>query len=164
MAITRDDGRTWQFARPLQGYGVEQPCLFERKDGTLVAYFRDSSELHKIRKSESSDQGFNWSPIAPTDLPNPGSGIDVLRLKNGLIALVYNDVDKDPRSSIAISLSDDEGRTWKWTRHLEQSLTGRYDYPSMIQSTDGLIHVTYSVNVQSIKHVTFNEDWIKAGN
>ena len=39
-------------------------------------------------------------------------------------------------------------------------------YPSVIQSRDGAIHVTYSYFTpegKSIKHVRFNEDWVRAG-
>ena len=36
----------------------------------------------------------------------------------------------------------------------------------MIQASDGAIHVTYSyftAEGKAIKHVRFNEDWVKAG-
>ena len=37
----------------------------------------------------------------------------------------------------------------------------RFDYPSIVQSRDGSLHVTYSYNLKTIKHVTFNEAWIR---
>jgi predicted neuraminidase len=37
----------------------------------------------------------------------------------------------------------------------------RFDYPSIVQARDGKIHVTYSYNVETIKHVVFDEEWIK---
>ena len=64
--------------------------------------------------------------------------------------LVYNDPERG-RHSLAVSLSDDEGRTWKWTRHLERDAEtadakqrGEYHYPSIMQAADGTLHVTYS--------------------
>jgi predicted neuraminidase len=106
-----------------------------------------------------------WSLARGSDLPNPGSGLDGLRLRSGNWLLVYNDTN-DKRNSLAVSLSDDEGATWKWTRHLERHEQGQYHYPAVIQSRDGLIHVAYSYFVsegKTIKHVTMNEHWLREG-
>ena len=40
-------------------------------------------------------------------------------LANGHWVLVYNDLEQG-RYSLAVSLSEDEGATWPWTRHLER--------------------------------------------
>jgi predicted neuraminidase len=163
MALTSDGGETWQFSKILLGAWVEQPSVFERKNGTLVTYMRDASDTHRIRKSESDDFGLNWSPIVNTQFPNPGSGVEVIRLLSGNIVLIYNDCENDPRNSLDVVLSDDEGVTWKWKRNIEKTDgQGRFDYPSIIQSRDGKIHATYSYNVKTIKHVVFDEKWIKS--
>ena len=165
MAITEDGGKTWKFSKPPYGYGVEQPSVFERKDETLVAYIRDFSSARRIRKTESHDHGLTWTPIVNTEFPNPGSGVEVIRLENGNIVLIYNDCTNDPRNTLAVSMSDDEGKTWKWTRHIERrNGKGRFDYPSIIQAKDGMLHATYSYNLQTIKHVAFDEEWIKQRN
>jgi hypothetical protein len=86
-------------------------------------------------------------------------------LKSGHWLLVYNDTTRG-RDSLAASLSDDEGRTWKWTRHLERQKGGSYHYPAAIAGRDGTIHVVYSYFVQggkSMKHAAFNEAWIALG-
>lgn len=57
----------------------------------------------------------------------------------------------------------DDGRTWKWIRHLENTEGGRFDYPSLIQAEDGTLHATCTYNLKTIKHVHFNEDWIQEG-
>jgi len=163
MAMTSDEGKTWTFSQSPYGYGVEQPSVIQRKDGSLVTFFRDSSPAHRIRFSESKDGGFSWTAIQNTDLLNPGSGLEALRLKSGRVILIYNDVEDDPRSSLAVSTSEDEGRTWKWTRHIERDRQGRYDYPSVIQARDGWIHVTFSFNVRTIKHAKFTEAWVQEG-
>ncbi len=161
MGFTADDGRSWRFATPPLGYAVEQPTVVERMDGTLVALFRDGSNVHRIRKSTSQDQGTTWSPVIATELPNPGSGLEILRLRSGKIVLIYNDVEVDPRNRLVVSLSDDEGATWKWSRCLECGENGRFDYPSIIQGQDGMLHATFSYNLKTIKHVVFSETWIK---
>ena len=79
--------------------------------------------------------------------------------------MIYNDTNKG-RSTLAVSISEDEGRTWSSTRHLEKHEKGAYHYPAIIQGADGTIHAVYSYFVEggkSMKHAAFNEDWIKAG-
>jgi predicted neuraminidase len=161
MAITADRGRSWFFSRPPLGYGIEQPTVFEKDNGDLIALFRDASSRHRIRRSDSHDCGRTWSPVVDTNLPNPGSGLQVLRLASGNLALIYNDVDHDPRSRLAVSLSPDQGETWPWSRYVENDDHGRYDYPCLIQTEDGRLQATYSYNVKTIKQVVFSEEWIK---
>jgi predicted neuraminidase len=163
MAISDDDGKTWTASKPLAGYGNIQPALLRRSDGTIVAYMRENGPLKKIRIAESTDDGVSWGPVGVTAFPNPGSGLDAVRLANGHWVLVYNDTIKG-RSSLAVSLSDDEGKTWKWTRHLERHSTGSYHYPAIAQAWGETLHVVYSYFVEggkSMKHVAFNEAWIR---
>lgn len=165
MAISDDEGATWHASEPLLGFGAIQPSVVRRDDGTLVAYMRENGPLNKIRVSESKDNGETWGPVGTIDLPNPGSGLDAVRLKSGTWALVYNDL-QNGRNQLAVSLSDDEGKTWPTTRHLERHETGSYHYPAIIQAKDGTIHVVYSYFVEggkSMKHAEFNEAWIRAG-
>lgn len=165
MAISDDEGTTWHASEPLLGFGAIQPSVVRRDDGTLVAYMRENGPLNKIRVTESTDDGETWGPVGTIDLPNPGSGLDAVRLKSGAWALVYNDL-RNGRNQLAVSLSDDEGKTWPVTRHLERHETGSYHYPAIIQAKDGTIHVVYSYFVEggkSMKHAEFNEAWVRAG-
>lgn len=164
MAISDDDGKTWYASEPLIGFGNIQPAVLERKDGSLVAYMRENGPLDKIRVAESQDKGMTWGPVGALDIPNPGSGLDAVRLANGHWVLIYNDTTRG-RNSLAVSLSEDEGRTWPITRHLERHDDGSYHYPTIIQGADGTIHAVYSYFVKegkSMKHAAFNEDWIRA--
>jgi predicted neuraminidase len=115
--------------------------------------------------AESTTEGLTWGPVRSTDLPNPGSGLDAVRLNNGHWILVYNDTQdgEHDRSQLAVSLSLDEGRTWSATRYLEKHETGAFHYPAVIQTRDQRIHVVYSYFSdagKSMKHVSFDEAWL----
>jgi predicted neuraminidase len=165
MAISDDLGKTWFASEPLVGYGNIQPAVLRRNDGTLVAYMRENARLSKIRVCESKDDGVSWGPVEVLNLPNPGSGLDAVRLANGHFVLIYNDTVKG-RNSLAVSISDDEGHSWRWTRHLEKQEKGSYHYPAIIQSSDGKMQAVYSYFAEdgkSMKHAAFNEAWVQGG-
>lgn len=166
MAISDDNAETWKPGLPIVGRGNVQPSVVRRTDGTLIAFMRDNGdEPGRIMISHSNDDGYEWSQAEATTLINPGTSVEAIGLKDGSWLMVYNDV-KNGRHSLAVSLSDDEGKSWKWTRHLEKEETGEgsFSYPSVIQSKDGLVHVTYSFHLKddkTIKHVAFTADWVK---
>jgi predicted neuraminidase len=165
MALSDDGGRTWRASQPLIGFGNIQPTVLERRDGSLVAYMRENGPLERIRTCESADGGDSWGEVGVLDLPNPGSGLDAVRLSSGHWVMVHNDTT-DGRASLAVSLSEDEGATWPHVRHLEKHADGQYHYPAVIEGADGTIHAVYSYFVpggKSMKHAAFNEAWVRAG-
>ncbi len=168
MAITDDGGQIWQFSEPLVAAGNIQPSIARRADGTLVAYMRDNGPAPKrLHISTSQDKGLNWSPVRDCDLPNPGSGADIVTLHNGHWVLAYNDTEEG-RESLAVSLSTDEGRTWSHTKHLELGIPHAFKissaYPSIIQGADGTLHAVYSYHHsysgKTIKYAKFTESWL----
>ena len=165
MAISDDGGSTWYASKPLLGFGAIQPAVLRRDDGTLVAYMRENGFTGHVRVCESTDDGITWGPVGVSELVNPGSGLDGVRLNNGHWVLVHNDTSSG-RNQLAVSLSTDEGLTWKASRHLEQQPTGSFHYPCVIQAKDGMIHAVYSYfcdEGKTMKHAAFNEDWILKG-
>ena len=169
MAISDDGGYTWTASEPIIGYGCIQPSVVRKRDGTLVAYLRDNGPPPKrAHISYSKDDGVSWTQAKDTDIPNPGTSLEVIRLRSGDWIMVYNDIERG-RYSLVAAISNDEGATWQWKRHLDgdpaQPGTNQYHYPSVIEAKDGAIHVTYSYFVpegKAIKHVKFNEDWVKS--
>ncbi len=167
IAISDDQGESWKPSLPIVGYGNIQPSIVQKKDGSLVAFMRDNGDSPgKILKSISIDNGYSWTAAEKTEIINPGTSVDAIKLKNGNWVMVYNDLESD-RYSVAVSLSDDEGKTWKWTKRLERddNKKGSFSYPSVIQTKDGMIHLTYSYrmgeNKKTIKHVSFTSKWVK---
>jgi predicted neuraminidase len=168
--FTEDWGKTWSFSEPILELGNIQPSFVRKKNGNVMAYMRDNGLPHHIRVSESKDNGVTWSEVTQSEILNPGSSVECISLTSGAWVMVCNDTF-DGRHWLTAYLSDDEGATWKWKRKLENwpdKEAGSASYPSVIQSADGTVHCTYSyvikeVKGSSIKHVRFNEEWVKAG-
>jgi predicted neuraminidase len=168
IGISDDGGARWHCSQPLIGGGNVQPSLTRRRDGTLVAWMRDNGPPpHRVMSSESRDQGETWSPVIDTHLPNPGSGVEALVLRNGDWLFIGNNSESG-RHSLSVWRSRDEGRTWPFRTTLENDPAEKasFSYPSLIQSRDGTLHATYSVAVGNgtsfIRHAHWNEEWIQA--
>ncbi|KAA3618654.1 MAG: exo-alpha-sialidase [Calditrichaeota bacterium] len=159
VAISDDNGHTWNPSTPIVGRGNIQPVILARKSGELVAYMRDNGNPPaRIMKSLSKDRGETWSPVEDMKIPNPGASVTGLVLKNGDWCLVYNDLE-DGRHNLTLAISGDEGRTWPVNKIIEESAPGEgsFAYPAVLQTKDGSIHISYSWHKgkKSIKYVVF---------
>jgi predicted neuraminidase len=172
MAISDDEGQTWSFSEPLVGGGNIQAGLARRSDRSLVAYMRDNGPPPKrLHWSESRDGGETWSRVEDSVLPNPGSGADIVTLRNGHWVLVFNDLERG-RHSLAVALSENEGKSWDWIRKLELDPRGdegtRSHYPAVVEGASGELHLVYSHHFggsdrgRTIKYARFSEEWVKA--
>ena len=75
---------------------------------------------------------------------------------------------------MTLAISADGGRTWPWRRHLDEGdgycmtnnseakLNREFSYPSIKQSADGALHMSYTYFRQAIKYVRADEAWAKA--
>jgi len=157
--ISTDAGASWQRSGLMtSSVPVIQPALIQRADGSLLAYLRTGGDDRRIRASVSDNRGQNWSDCAPTQLQNPNSGIDMVRLQSGEIVLVFNNVASG-RTPLHVALSTDECRSWPVIRTLETQ-PGEFSYPCVIQARTGLIHVVYTYDRKSIKYVCCDVDWL----
>lgn len=149
-----DGGKTWTATEPVNDgktFGAIQPSILSYKDGKLQAIGR--SRQGKIFSIWSADQGQSWGEMTATTLPNPSSGIDAVTLADGRQLVVYNHTARG-RSPLNVALSD-EGKTWQAALVLENT-PGEYSYPAVIQSPDGLVHITYTWKRQKVKHVVID--------
>ena len=182
MTFTDDWGQTWHTSAPLVGAGNIQPSVVQRQDGSLHTLMRDNGPPPKrLLQAESRDRGETWSAVTDSEHPNSGTGAELIRLRKGHWLLINNDTEQG-RRRLVVRLSDDEGRSWKWQRSLEEDPpgpeAGAYHYPSIVEARDGTLHATYSFHLnrrdlprdvdgdpaaKSIKHAHFNLAWIQAG-
>jgi predicted neuraminidase len=154
MEYTNDLGATWRKSDALNDraqFGAIQPTILTYRSGTIQILCR--SRQKRITECWSTDHGRTWSAMKSTELPNPSSGIDAVSLSDGRALLVYNHTERD-RSPLNVAASSD-GKQWKAALVLEDQ-PGEYSYPAVIQTRDGLVHITYTWKRQRIKHVALD--------
>ncbi|MEO3805057.1 sialidase family protein [Nonomuraea sp. B1E8] len=174
VQVSDDGGRTWaEHAVPGSG-DLVQMTIAERPDGRLLAMYRDR-RAGRIYASTSAD-GRAWSVPERTGLPNNDSSVQLTKLGDGRLALVYNDASlereqyrwvvkngkqrkKALRTPLVLAVSDDGGESWPYRRVLQdsdreywQNELG-YSYPSVIDGGDGRVDVAFSYLRKTIKHL-----------
>ena len=117
------------------------------KDGRLQVLMRTHNA--KLATSYSSDNGMTWTDVVLTDIPSNQSGTDAVTLRDGRHLLIYNNFEtlpnepKGPRTPLSLAISDD-GIHWRHLLTLEDSPTGEFSYPAIIEGRDGTLHCTYT--------------------
>ncbi len=164
--ISKDLGRTWEVVGPIND-GVEfdaiQPSILTYPGGRLQVICRTRQGV--LAESWSDDQGRTWSAMTAMDLPNPNSGTDAVTLRDGRQLLVYNHSTKEgeepkDRNILNVAVSAD-GKDWTPVMTLEnEPVEDGYAYPAVIQASDGYVHITYTYNRRSIKHVVLDPSGI----
>ena len=154
MALDLVSANAWQQVGPLNvpsEFGAIQPTILVHTKTRLQILCR--SQQGVITEAWSEDGGESWGPMTATALPNPSAGIDALRLRDGRFLLVYNPTARG-RDKLEVAVSPD-GKAWRRAVVLEDA-PGEYSYPAVIQSRDGLVHVTYTWRRERIKHVVLD--------
>jgi predicted neuraminidase len=150
-----DGGRTWDRTPPLndgKAIGAIQPSILIHADGRLQALGRTRNG--RLFETWSADHGRTWTALELTGLPNPSAGTDATTLGDGRFLLVYNHTAKG-RSPLNVAVSSN-GRDWLAGAVLEDEAGREFSYPAVIQTRDGLVHVTYTWQRQRIKHVVLD--------
>jgi len=161
-----DGGNTWTIIGPLNDtkeFNAIQPTILNYGGGKLQMLSRTKESI--ISENWSQDYGKTWSKMSATSLPNPNSGIDGVTLKDGRQLLVYNPTGKNwgDRVPLSVAVSKD-GKKWDRVLDLEpvtektEREKEEYSYPTVIQAANGMVHIVYTWNRKTVKHVVLNPD------
>lgn len=167
MDRSEDGGKTWS-ATPylsfdtseITGKGIIQPTLWESSPGNVHALLRSTSGM--ICRTDSKDYGKTWSSVYKTSLPNPNSGIDLVKLEDGTLVLIYNpdNTNWGSRNTISATLSFDNGLTWPKKVDIESGVKNdEFSYPAIINNGD-TVSLTYTWNRKKIVFWQATKDWI----
>lgn len=156
-----DGGQTWQYI-PVDTnseFDVIQPSILFYPKNRLQILCR--SKQGNVIQAWSSDGGNSWGKLTKTKLLNPNSGTDAVTLKDGTQLIVYNpDVPGQDwfngRSKLHVAVSTN-GKKWRDVAVLENGDKEEFSYPAVLQTRDGLVHITYTYDRKNIKHVVLQQ-------
>lgn len=158
-----DGGKTWTATPPVNDgktIGAIQPSILFHGGDKLQSIGRTKNG--KLFEIWSDDGGATWGKMTLMDLPNPNSGTDAVTLKDGRQLLVYNHnvragSNNKGRSPLNVAVSPD-GKNWFAALVLENNpdAPNGFAYPAVIQTRDGLVHITYTWERKRIKHVVID--------
>lgn len=141
--------------------GNLQPQVVQINNEDLFCFMRRGGNYEPTQegwmlRSESHDGGYTWSPAVRTQFPNPNSALDLIKLKNEHLLLIYNDSMND-RTPLAAAVSVDGGKTWPYRRVIAGG-QNEYAYPYAIQAHDDKIYLIYTTNGRTtIMMMVFDE-------
>jgi predicted neuraminidase len=130
--------------------GIIQPSVVWLGGHHLRFYARSQTRSALIAVADSMDDGRSWTQAHFIGLPNPNSGIDAVRLKDGRVVLAFND-SFDQRTPLNLAVSAD-GEHFRIFKTLEDG-PGEYSYPALVEAANGDLLVTYTWRRQTIKFV-----------
>lgn len=158
--------KTWMESTRIHArLGALQPAVAQIDAEHLIAFCRrgggygPKTEGYIVR-TESHDGGRTWSQGEETAFPNPNAAVDLLKLADGHLLLVYNDNMHD-RTPLTVAISTDNGATFLKRVNVA---TGNHDYayPYAIQARDGKIHLVFTSDARSIvNQAVFDESEIQ---
>lgn len=174
--VSDDQGETWKAVRMPDSSGRVHANVVEVEEGHLVAFMRSRFADH-VYTSESHDFGDTWTVPEANVLPNNNASVSAIKLQSGEVALAYNvnaannaEFGKVAwpglRNPVAVSVSEDFGKTWPIGRVFEcaegfigienKTNNAQYEYPTLYQDSKGVLHLVYAYkNRLCVKYVRF---------
>ena len=154
------DGVQFSKTRITGGVSAFQPALVAISSREAIMLCRDTGGTRRIHLGRSVDAGRTWTTPKLLDLPNSNSGLCALRLTDGSVLLAFNDTLKN-RDNLSLAISKDGGNSWKRAAVIENTPGQGFSYPCLVQTRDGLIHLSYSRNRDVIQYACFNRAWLE---
>jgi len=106
-----------------------------------------------------------WTaPEVLVDIPGrPGGNTVVFHDGERTLLHFYNIIEGEGWRSAMLyldrSIPLDEGRTWAGRHNLETE-AGEYSYPTLMQASDGRVHLVYTWQRKRIRHLCCDRGWL----
>ncbi len=138
-----------------------QPAVVAQDATHALALMRDAGPANRVHSAVTADAGLSWRTAAATPLPNPNAAVSLLRLADGQLLLAFNPQTAN-RDKLALSASTDGGTNWSAPRLVEDSVAGEFSYPVLLQGRDGHVHLAYTWQRKTIKHLLIAPDSLES--
>jgi predicted neuraminidase len=159
VALT-GEAATLRASWPLPGWKLIQPALAPLGDGRFRAFFRDQKREGVYAALFDPEAGA-WTTPERTNLPNPGSAIDVFQDDAERFVLIYNP-SSTTREILALARSEDGVHFQAGCNLSLPAADAVAAYPSVIRGRKGDWSVVYSANAKGrIRFVRFDSGWLE---
>jgi predicted neuraminidase len=150
LSKSKDNGRTW--SKP-------EPTMLLNNNASIQCTMLNNGHLAMVFNNVNAEIS---PPVGNTppwfDKKDVESNVS---LQRGSGSAVWGVV----RSPLAIAISEDEGKTWPYIKNIEigEDCGDRpeFSYPSMKQTPDCLIHISYTWLRKAIKYISITEEWVR---
>ena len=157
FSMSTNDGRKW--AKP-------EPTELPNNNASIQVIILNNGHLALVYNNICS-QKYATEGIIPIWMDGQIGKNDNFNGINGRKAIWGT-----PRVPLTIAISEDDGKTWPFKRDLEyiegnsasiseEELMQEFSYPSIKQTSDNRIHITYTYLRQGIKYISITEEWVK---
>ena len=161
--LTHDGGKT--FTRHYSGKKLktdfDETMAYKMDDGTLRMLARCGAGC--LAECYSYDNGLTWTDAKNSGIVSADTRFFVQKLPSGRVLLINNDCP-DARSNMTVQLSEDDGKTWKYKKCIDER--DAVSYPDA-DYRDGKIYLVYDRGRTTHKEIifaVFSEDDIINGN
>lgn len=134
-----DNGNTWKASEEVSNPGhvlTQEPGVVELNNDAILMFIRTNAGVQYF--SNSKDGGQTWTAIYPSSLASPVSPASIKRIPaTGDLLVAWNNNDgsdpaiKGKRTPFTVSVSRDNGKTWKHYKTIEDNPKGWYCYTAI---------------------------------
>jgi predicted neuraminidase len=141
------DGNVTSSVRmPQPGPALQPAVAALSSESAIAALRRGHGSSPQVLACRTESAGAAWSAAPATGIPNPDSGVALVRLASGTMLLACNPLESG-RQVLQLFHSSDGGASWLPGAVLERgSGSDEFSYPSLLQDPGGTIHVSYTRN------------------
>ncbi len=135
---------------PQPGPALQPAVAALSSTSAVAALRRGQGSVPQVLTCRTEDGGSLWIRGPDTGIPNPDSGVALVRLSDGALLLACNPLEGG-RHVLQLFSSCDGGATWIPGAVVERGSAGdEFSYPSLIQDASGAIHLSYTSNRKAI--------------
>lgn len=127
----------------------DEGIAYQKNDGSIIMYARTS--LGELAEFCSLDNGRTWSDAALSGIVHADTRFFIGSLPSGRLLLITNE-DRKVRCNLTVSLSEDDGKTWKYKKCLDAR--DGISHPDA-DCFDGKIYLCYDRGRTSHKEILF---------
>ena len=165
LLMLSPDGSLRTKKRLSWGRDALQPVLVPTSPDDAMVFMRYAGEPpRRILYSRTSDSGQTFTRPIKLSLPNIDNSVAATLRNDGGSFIVYNN-SSTARHVLSLAVSSDNS-SGEWVRVYDFENSGentsrRFSYPAVLRDHLGNYHVAWTHDRTFIKHVVFNDAWLR---